>query len=274
MVSGGPGRPAQFAGRSARLLLAKQASGNDCGASRGMIMAPRTASTGLLPVLERQTVQDQVYAQLREALIAGAFEAKETFTIAALADRFQVSHMPVREALRRLAAENALRIAPSGTAYVPALSVAELDDITRARVIIEGATADIAFDTLNAGTDVARLREIILRHDASGMDGDSVGMTAANREFHFYIYRGSHSPVLLSQIENLWLRSGPYVRILPLRLEELVKAGMRDGFTPYHEMACNALAAGNRALFREAIESDILASHRALRNVISDPATS
>lgn len=235
-------------------------------------MVSKTDSKGLQPILERQTVQDQVYAQLREALIAGAFEAKETFTIAALADRFHVSHMPVREALRRLAAENALRIAPSGTAYVPALSVTELDDITRARVIIEGATAEIAFGNLGV-SDVARLREIIVRHDASGMASDSVGMTAANREFHFYIYRGSQSPVLISQIENLWLRSGPYVRILPLRLEELVKAGARDGFTPYHEAACKALIAGDRAAFRQAIESDIMASHRALRHVIAGNVT-
>lgn len=234
-------------------------------------MAPRNASKGLQPIVERLTVQDQVYGQLREALIAGAFEAKETFTIAGLADRFHVSHMPVREALRRLAAENALRIAPSGTAYVPALSVPELEDITRARVIIEGAAADIAFGHLGLD-DVALLRAIILRHDASGMDGDSVGMTAANREFHFHIYRSANSPVLLSQIENLWLRSGPYVRILPLRLEELVKAGTRDGFTPYHEAACKALVTRDRAAFRNAIESDIMASHRALCQVISAQA--
>lgn len=234
-------------------------------------MALKTASKDLQPILERQTVQDQVYAQLREALIAGAFEAKEAFTIAALAERFQVSHMPVREALRRLAAENALRIAPSGTAYVPALSVPELDDITRARVIIEGATAGIAFDHLDM-SDVAQLRAIIARHDASGMAGDTFGMTAANREFHFHIYRGANSPVLLSQIENLWLRSGPYVRILPLRLEELVKTGARNGFTPYHEEACRALVSRDRARFREAIESDIMASHRALRQVITASA--
>ena len=96
------------------------------------------ADKPLKPVATRKTVQDQVYEQLREALMSGAFQARDSFTIASLADRFQTSHMPVREALRRLAAENALRIAPSGTAFVPDLSRGELDDISRARVIIEG----------------------------------------------------------------------------------------------------------------------------------------
>lgn len=232
-------------------------------------MAPKTASKGLQPILERQTVQDQVYAQLREALIAGAFEAKEAFTIAGLADRFHVSHMPVREALRRLAAESALRIAPSGTAYVPDLSAEELDDITRARVIIEGAAAAIAFDHLDAA-DLAAMTAIVARHHASGLAGDTPAMTAANREFHFYIYRAAQSPVLMSQIENLWLRSGPYVRILSDRMEQLLKTALRDSFTAHHDAACAALAAGDAVAFRAAVETDIQASHLLLRKLVAE----
>ena len=234
-------------------------------------MAPKTASKGLQPILERQTVQDQVYAQLREALIAGAFEAKEAFTIAGLADRFQVSHMPVREALRRLAAENALRIAPSGTAYVPDLSADELEDITRARVIIEGATTAIAFDHLD-DDDLAQLQAIVARHHASGLAGNTPAMTAANREFHFHIYRAAQSPVLMSQIENLWLRSGPYVRILSDRMEQLLKTALRDSFTAHHESVCKALAIRDADAFRAAMEADIRASHLLLRQLIADAA--
>lgn len=232
-------------------------------------MAKKTTHTGLQPIIERQTVQDQVYAQLREALISGTFEAGEAFTIAALAERFQVSHMPVREALRRLAAESALRISASGTAYVPHLSLDELEDITRARVIIEGAAARLAFAHLD-DRDLAVMGEIITRQDARGRAGDATAMTAANREFHFHIYRASHSPVLLSQIENLWLRSGPYVRILPLQLEEiLVSSRPGDHFTPYHEAACAALKAGDAAAFQSAIESDIQASGRMLKRLVA-----
>lgn len=73
------------------------------------------AEVRLKPVGARRTVQDQVYEQLRDALISGAFLAGESFTISALSERFKTSHMPVREALRRLAAQNALRISATGT---------------------------------------------------------------------------------------------------------------------------------------------------------------
>lgn len=232
-------------------------------------MATKTSSRGLRPILERQTVQDQVYLQLREALIGGAFEAKEAFTIAGLADRFQVSHMPVREALRRLAAENALRVAASGTAYVPDLSVEELDDITRARVIIEGAACALAFHNLDT-EDVAVLSVVVARHHASGLSGNTPAMTAANREFHFHIYRAAQSPVLMSQIENLWLRSGPYVRILSDGMEELLKTELRGSFTAYHEAALKAVTAGDAAGFRAAMEADIEASHLLLRKLITE----
>lgn len=222
-------------------------------------------SSPLTPVAARKTVQDQVHEQLRDALIAGVFEAGESFTIAALAERFGTSHMPVREALRRLAAENALRISTSGTAFVPDLSPEELDDISRARGIVEGATAALAFARLGAD-DLAELRACIARHQAAGEAGNVVAMTAENRAFHFRIYRAAGSPVLLSQIENLWLRSGPYVRFLSDRMGDLLKGDYRDGFTRHH---VNLLAAPDAAAFRAAMEDDIRASQALIHRYLA-----
>ena len=110
------------------------------------------ADVKLKPVRSRQTVQDQVYAQLREALVSGAFEAGQGFTIPALADSFGTSHMPVREALRRLAAENALRISSTGTATVPPLDIEELRKICEVRLVLEPAAArEDGFWTYAAG---------------------------------------------------------------------------------------------------------------------------
>ena len=52
--------------------------------------------------LVRQTWQDQLYPRVRDALAGGGFFPGETVTIRALADQFETSTMPVREALRRL----------------------------------------------------------------------------------------------------------------------------------------------------------------------------
>jgi DNA-binding GntR family transcriptional regulator len=78
---------------------------------------------GFGPVSGRVTVQDAVYLQLREALLIGRFDPGQVLTIASLSQTFDTSHMPVREALRRLAAEKALEVARNGSARVPPVSV-------------------------------------------------------------------------------------------------------------------------------------------------------
>lgn len=223
----------------------------------------------LQPVGSRRTVQDQVYEQLRDALISGAFLAGESFTIAALSDRFQTSHMPVREALRRLAAENALRISPTGTAYVPAVTRAELDDITQARVIIEGATAGIAARRMGPD-DIVALGRIIERHERAAIQGEIADMVDTNRAFHFHIYRAAGSAVLLSQIENLWLRLGPYVRFLSDRMGELLKSEHVGTFAVHHRQMVAALQAGDVGAFRSAMEADVQATCDRLIAYIPD----
>jgi DNA-binding GntR family transcriptional regulator len=220
------------------------------------------------PVSSRKTVHDLVYEQLRDALMSGAFEARKPFTIASLSERFQTSHMPVREALRRLASENALKISATGTAYVPAITAGELKDISRARMIVESATARLAGENLDAD-DIIELQRILDHHRASASAGDKFEMTASNRAFHFYIYRAAKSPVLLSQIENLWLRSGPYVRFLSDRMSEFLKTEHKAGFTDYHAAMLEAIRAKDWDALAAACTADIQASQDLLLDAIA-----
>ena len=232
-------------------------------------------STGdFKPVSSRKTVHDLVYEQLRDALMSGAFEARKTFTIASLSERFQTSHMPVREALRRLASENALSISAGGTAYVPAITAEELRDISRARIIIEGATARLAGPQLTAA-DIEALEQILSHHRASASAGNTTEMTAANRAFHFHIYRAAGSAVLMSQIENLWLRSGPYVRFLSDRMSGLLKTEHKAGFTDQHAAMVEAIRATDWTALGAACEADIQASQDLLLDILAseDDAT-
>lgn len=222
----------------------------------------------LRPVSARKTIQDQIYDQLRDALMAGAFKAREPFTIAALSARFQTSHMPVREALRRLASENALQISPAGTAYVPGITRAEFDDILQARVIIECAAAGLAAPHLGPA-DLTVLEACIRQHREAGARGDIAAMTAANRDFHFHIYRAAGNAVLMSQIENLWLRSGPYLRLLSDRISDLLRNDVTDHFTLHHVEMAEAVAKGDAAALRHACHADLLSTQSLLYDLFA-----
>lgn len=224
---------------------------------------------GLEPVSSRTTIQEGVYQQLRNALMAGNFDPGQSLTIASLAETFGTSNMPVREALRRLAAENALEVAANGSARIPIVTLARLDDLCRARIAVEGLAAELGIPRLSA-TDIATLERIAAEQHAIGLGSNVYDLMVRNQQFHFTIYRASGSEVLLQLIETLWLRFGPYMRMLSASVEPLMRTGEIDPAAP-HLPIIEAVKAGDFARARDGVIDDIRRTHEILRDYC--PAT-
>jgi DNA-binding GntR family transcriptional regulator len=220
------------------------------------------------PVVVRRTIQEGVYQGLSHALMTGRFDPGQTLTISFLSEVFGTSHMPVREALRRLAAENAVEIASTGSARVPNVSRAKLDDLCNARVIVEGAAAEMAAPHIQA-QHIRALEYIMADHIAAGHEKDIQALLAKNQEFHFAIYRASRSDVMIQLIESLWLRFGPYLRMLSTHMEPLLKAEDADTFTQHHQLIINALKRKDVAAVRDHVVDDIKTTHALLQPLVS-----
>ncbi|MET3926033.1 GntR family transcriptional regulator [Devosia sp. 2618] len=210
----------------------------------------------LAPVSSRMTIADGVYQQLRDALMVGRFDPGQTLTISALATTFGTSHMPVREALRRLAAENALEVSSGGSARVPAVSVDRLDDLCRARVVIEGLATELAASRTTPAV-LIELRTIVAEHEALSDEKHVYDMLDRNRAFHFAVYRQSGSEVLLQIIDSLWLRYGPYMRMLSTHIAPLLSTGLHEPFTMHHHEIIKAMERGDGAAAKAAMVADI-----------------
>ncbi|QRM57757.1 GntR family transcriptional regulator [Sinorhizobium sp. BG8] len=172
-----------------------------------------TGEDALSPV-GRETVHDRVYGQLRQSLINGMFDAGDVLRIVDLAERLQTSTMPVREALGRLVSEQALEALPNRSVRVPLITRARLDDLARARILIEGQMVALALPRLTTD-DFAKLRQINVDCDRAFEEhGQDIGhvTSALNQRFHFHIYHAAHSPVLIPIVESLWLQSGAIIR--------------------------------------------------------------
>src|SRR5262249_34295655 len=83
---------------------------------------------------DRATLQEHAYAKLRQAIMVGKLEPGRQFSIRGLAEALGTSHIPVREALMRLAAERAITVLPNGSVAVPAMSRERFEDIRRTRL--------------------------------------------------------------------------------------------------------------------------------------------
>jgi DNA-binding GntR family transcriptional regulator len=163
--------------------------------------------------VDRETVQDRVYRRIREMILNGEIEPGQTVTIPGLSAAFRVSAMPVREALRRLMAEQALMVVSGRSVGIPALTRARLADLRRVRREIEGLAIAWAAERIGL-SELQRLAEMVreMQHAADARDGRRY--VPANHDFHFTIYRAAESSTLLSIIESLWLQIGPYFHVL------------------------------------------------------------
>src|SRR5262245_49175212 len=113
-----------------------------------MAQARKTAALPLKPVT-RGTLPDEIYRQIRELILDGGIAPGELVTIQGLADAFEVSAMPVREALQRLTAEKALTVIAGRSVGIPALRAKRLRDLCRVRLEIESLATIWAVDALS-----------------------------------------------------------------------------------------------------------------------------
>lgn len=227
-------------------------------------MTPR----GALSPVARETLHDRVYAELRRSLIHGMLDAGASLRIQDLAETLQTSTMPVREALGRLVSEQALESLPNRTVRVPVITRQTLDDLARARCLIEGELVALALRNLTVD-DFARLRELTEQCDVAftADDPDKPHHTSElNHSFHFHIYRAARSAVLIPVVESLWLQSGPYVRAAAQIHDEL-----RDMSGTHHHWALiEALERGDRAQAVKSLKNDITRSFNLVRSRLAE----
>lgn len=195
----------------------------------------------------RDTVHAHVYAAMKDALVRGRFTPGQKMTIRAVAAELGTSATPVREAIRRLAAEGALEhVRSSGSAQVPALTRDRLFEVTEVRVALESLAARHAAVRMTA-RQIEQLESIQRRLARARERRDFATYLGLNEAFHFAYYRCSAMPNLLRAIESMWLQSGPYLALL--------LPGMRG--IDLHDAAINAARRQDADAAAAAVAEDI-----------------
>jgi DNA-binding GntR family transcriptional regulator len=144
---------------------------------------------------------DEVYEQLVAALLEGTIVAGDRLVQDRLAEDFEVSRTPVRDALLRLNEEGVIR--PSGRRGYVVLSLGsdDVDNIYEARYAVEGHAASIV---------AARGAETLdcVRATLDKLTASSATRTPfdANRAMHRAIVEASGNPPLLGFFDAIWGR--------------------------------------------------------------------
>lgn len=218
-------------------------------------MLPDMTLNELVTPLTRQTLSRDVYSQLRELLITGQMVPGEQISLRNIAAALGVSVMPVREAVHRLVAEQALELTPNRALRVPRMSVGQFEEITKIRIQLEGLATATAAERI---TD-EELRQVRALHakfakEMAKTKPDGADVIAANQAFHFTVYAAARMPILLQLVESQWLRIGPILnhdlRSGSRRVEERVAVS-------HHERLVEALANHDSQAACAALRGDI-----------------
>lgn len=108
-------------------------------------MSPPAVIAAPIP---RASLGDLVYERIVDGLLSGSFSSGDELNEATLATRFQVSRTPIREALRRLAAEGLVETAKNRQSTVVQLSRTDVIETYQVRQILESAAARLAAERI------------------------------------------------------------------------------------------------------------------------------
>ena len=146
-----------------------------------------------------KSVNELLTDRVREAIFSGELAEGEFLRQQALAQRYGVSGVVVREALRRLEAEGLVETKRRKGARVAPLSVEEITELYDLRILLEELVTRYAVP--NTGLyDLARAEAI---HEVMTRERDPIRWLALNREFHTALLLPSNKLRLLKFVNDL-----------------------------------------------------------------------
>ncbi len=190
----------------------------------------------------RPLASDHIATEIEKAIIGGGLRPGAKLALNDLAKQFNVSMIPVREALNRLSAQGLITRKPNVGTFVVELTMREMEQILEIRIPLEGLAARFAASRSNPA-DIESLRGTVAKMAETLSNGDFTAYSTQDVKFHQKLWTCSQNPFLekaLATMMNPWfgfqLASGVLARdqdrsIIPVlhgRIVDAVESGDGD----------------------------------------------
>lgn len=157
----------------------------------------------------RLTAQESVLAALHADIRTGELRPGDQIVQESLADRYGVSRVPLREALKTLEAEGLVEHHPHRGYFLVEMSVDDLAEVYSLRELLEAEALRQAVPLLS-DVDIEVISEILDEVESAARAADVVSMAEANRRFHFAIFDAAGMPRLSRLLRQLWEATDAY----------------------------------------------------------------
>jgi DNA-binding GntR family transcriptional regulator len=157
-------------------------------------------------LVDPPSLGDLVYENVAKAILRGQIVPGTLFSARQIAAQSRVSLMPVRDALKRLAAEGLVTFSPRRGVYVPQMTSNELREIFAVRTCLEGYAARFACSRLRQ-SDLKELQRLHKQMLSLNSGDQHVEWLRLDEEFHFRVFRAAGNDSLLRLLTEYWNRS-------------------------------------------------------------------
>jgi DNA-binding GntR family transcriptional regulator len=207
-------------------------------------------------IVDTAPIQNRIEANLRDQILHGAIPPGGRINVRQLETVYGVSHIPIREAIRRLEGEGLVVNVPKRGAVAADVSLRELDEIYDLRRIVEPPVARRAV----LGVTVAQLAHI--RHAYERLEVAERGpadesFSLAHWDFHWSLLAPGATGEVERLVHKLWRVADRYVR--------LTKAVAIDVAHEHHRQLCEAFEARDAETAAEVLERHLHLTGDALR---------
>lgn len=188
-------------------------------------------------LIPQPTLVDQVYESILAEITEGKFGPDSRLIQEELAAALGVSRQPVQQALLLLRNHGLLRDAPGRGLMVAPLDATHVRNLLEVRGLLDGLASARA---AQMAADIAKKEgPAYLARGRAAVNNHSIAqMTAADMEFHFFLYRISGNP-LIGEI------CAPHWSYLRRVMGEVLRGQTPDDIWNQHEAILNAVIAGD-----------------------------
>jgi GntR family carbon starvation induced transcriptional regulator len=185
-------------------------------------MTASSAKTATRGASSARTLARRAYDRLRRDIVNGDLAAGSKLKLEALVQHYEIGMSPLREALARLVGDQLVKTEDQRGFWVAPLSLAELDDISRVRNLIETEALRMSIEQgdeaweVNVRAAFAALTEIeetVTGYQAPVPREVVTHWEECNRNFHNSLIAACDSPWLVKLQELLYHQAERYRRV-------------------------------------------------------------
>jgi DNA-binding GntR family transcriptional regulator len=178
----------------------------------------------------------EIYRQLKDLILGFVFYPGARVTENELADRFNVSRTPVREALQRLAAEGYVTILPKQGCFVRDIDIDEINQYYEVRIGLELRALDLACLAMSD----SQLNKLAAAWDPGQVPRRPptvAAMVARDEGFHLALATGTGNAVLAGYLKDV----NDHIHIVR-RLDFTDATRIEQTYQEHHEVVQRLLA--------------------------------